>query len=93
MCRSSAESPSGAVVMTVRGVSLSRRRIVPSGAVATFTQFPSGPPLNDDFCQFSSGISASLEFVEEVLDQGQRILHGVCFGGQRYVDGGEGVSG
>lgn len=26
-----------------------------------------------------------------MLDKGQRVLHGVCFGGERYVDGCEGI--
>lgn len=54
-----AASPSGVVASTVRGSSLSRRRIIPSGAVATFTHSPCGPPLNVDFCQSSSDIVAS----------------------------------
>jgi hypothetical protein len=38
--------------------------------------------------QSSSGIRASPEGVKEVLDEGRRVLHGVCFRGQHYVDRG-----
>jgi hypothetical protein len=40
----------GVVVRTVSGASLSRRRMVPSGAAATFRQLEP-EPLWEDFCQ------------------------------------------